>query len=237
MRRGGATGNRTPGPGLQPQARILDAAGGGRPPTLRTDAQAQVLALDVDEARCGASPEPAAPGAAQVRTADASEPSYWWDSKPFDAILLDAPAASGIVRRRGRALAAPRRTSSNSPNSKAVAHCAVALAQTGLTSLALLRFPRRGDTQSGISCTTARLLRPHRAIYARHAGTGSPRQFAVTRQLLLCGAAKVPHWMHQPPGCLSGVWSCRSAACWCRGPRHRPQVNPAEVTQLGGAQR
>ncbi len=38
----------------------------------------------------------------QARTlaADAGDPSAWWDGRPFDAILLDAPcSASGIVRR------------------------------------------------------------------------------------------------------------------------------------------
>src|SRR3954464_6322087 len=33
-------------------------------------------------------------------TADAAQPALWWDGRPFDAILLDAPCtASGIVRR------------------------------------------------------------------------------------------------------------------------------------------
>jgi 16S rRNA (cytosine967-C5)-methyltransferase len=36
----------------------------------------------------------------QVIAADAGEPQAWWDGRPFDAILLDAPCtASGIVRR------------------------------------------------------------------------------------------------------------------------------------------
>ena len=37
---------------------------------------------------------------ATVLTADASKPSDWWDSEPFDRILLDAPcSASGVIRR------------------------------------------------------------------------------------------------------------------------------------------
>jgi 16S rRNA (cytosine967-C5)-methyltransferase len=37
---------------------------------------------------------------ADVRQADARDTARWWDGKPFDAILLDAPcSASGIVRR------------------------------------------------------------------------------------------------------------------------------------------
>ena len=37
---------------------------------------------------------------AEVLVGDASRPNGWWDGRPFDAILLDAPCtASGIVRR------------------------------------------------------------------------------------------------------------------------------------------
>jgi 16S rRNA (cytosine967-C5)-methyltransferase len=35
-----------------------------------------------------------------LRTGDAGEPASWWDGKPFDRILLDAPcSASGVIRR------------------------------------------------------------------------------------------------------------------------------------------
>ena len=37
---------------------------------------------------------------AKLQVADARQTARWWDGKPFDAILLDAPcSASGIVRR------------------------------------------------------------------------------------------------------------------------------------------
>ncbi|MDH3746844.1 MAG: 16S rRNA (cytosine(967)-C(5))-methyltransferase RsmB [Gammaproteobacteria bacterium] len=37
---------------------------------------------------------------ATVRAGDASKPGEWWDKKPFDGILLDAPcSASGVIRR------------------------------------------------------------------------------------------------------------------------------------------
>jgi len=37
---------------------------------------------------------------AQLQVADAANPTQWWDGRPFDRILLDAPCtASGIVRR------------------------------------------------------------------------------------------------------------------------------------------
>ena len=37
---------------------------------------------------------------AKVIQSDASQPEQWWDSEPFDAILLDAPcSATGVIRR------------------------------------------------------------------------------------------------------------------------------------------
>lgn len=84
--------------------RILDAcaAPGGKTGHLLELADAEVIALEVDARRAqriqsnaqrlGLTP--------QVVTADASQPDTWWDGKPFDLILLDAPCtASGIVRR------------------------------------------------------------------------------------------------------------------------------------------
>ncbi len=84
--------------------RILDAcaAPGGKTGHLLELADAEVIALEVDARRAqriesnaqrlGLVP--------QVVTADASEPDAWWDGRPFDLVLLDAPCtASGIVRR------------------------------------------------------------------------------------------------------------------------------------------
>jgi 16S rRNA (cytosine967-C5)-methyltransferase len=84
--------------------RILDAcaAPGGKTAHLLDLADAQVVALDIDPARCARINDTLGRLnlKAQVIAGDASQPAAWWDGEPFDAILLDAPCtASGIVRR------------------------------------------------------------------------------------------------------------------------------------------
>ena len=84
--------------------RILDAcaAPGGKTGHLLELTDAEVVALEVDARRAqrissnvqrlGLSPT--------VIVADAGEVKTWWDGRPFDLVLLDAPCtASGIVRR------------------------------------------------------------------------------------------------------------------------------------------
>ncbi len=85
--------------------RILDACaapGGKTGHLLELCPQAQVLALDVDAARCERIHQNLQRLGlhAQVLAADAGQPAFWWDGVLFDAVLLDAPCtASGIVRR------------------------------------------------------------------------------------------------------------------------------------------
>jgi 16S rRNA (cytosine967-C5)-methyltransferase len=84
--------------------RLLDAcaAPGGKTAHLLELADAQVLALDVDPARCQRITQNLQRLGlqAQVRAADAADTASWWDGRPFDGILLDAPCtASGIARR------------------------------------------------------------------------------------------------------------------------------------------
>jgi 16S rRNA (cytosine967-C5)-methyltransferase len=92
------------GAGLSPAARVLDAcaAPGGKTAHLLELADLDVLALDIDEARLARVRDTLERLhlRATLRAGDASTPAAWWDGRPFDAILLDAPcSASGIVRR------------------------------------------------------------------------------------------------------------------------------------------
>lgn len=92
------------GAGLPPGARVLDAcaAPGGKTAHLLELADLDLLALDHDPLRLARVGETLARIGlrARLQAADAGEPSAWWDGRPFDAIVLDAPCtASGIVRR------------------------------------------------------------------------------------------------------------------------------------------
>jgi 16S rRNA (cytosine967-C5)-methyltransferase len=89
---------------LSSGARVLDAcaAPGGKTAQLLERADLDLLALDSDPQRV-----PRIHDTlhrlhlhAEVKAADARQTAVWWDGRPFDAILLDAPcSASGIVRR------------------------------------------------------------------------------------------------------------------------------------------
>ena len=90
----------TPGGAL----RVLDAcaAPGGKTAHLLELSEAQVIALDISQARGERIHETLRRLGlqAEVVIGDAAEPAGWWDGREFDAILLDAPCtASGIVRR------------------------------------------------------------------------------------------------------------------------------------------
>ena len=85
-------------------ARVLDAcaAPGGKTAQLLERADLEVLAIDRDPARLARVDAGLARLglAAATVAADAARPGDWWDGRPFEAILLDAPcSASGIVRR------------------------------------------------------------------------------------------------------------------------------------------
>jgi 16S rRNA (cytosine967-C5)-methyltransferase len=91
-----------------PGARVLDACaapGGKAAHLLERDPSLRLLALDVDPARLrsiAATFARLSIGAtAALRQADATDVGAWWDGRPFDAILLDAPcSATGVVRRQ-----------------------------------------------------------------------------------------------------------------------------------------
>ncbi len=94
-------------PKLPPGARVLDAcaAPGGKTAHLLELAELDLLALDSDPVRLGRVQDglnrlALNTGRLELKAADARQPRQWWDGRPFDAILLDAPCtASGIVRR------------------------------------------------------------------------------------------------------------------------------------------
>ncbi len=91
---------------LQPNQRVLDAccAPGGKTCHI-AEAQSQLdtlVAIDLEERRLARVRENMARLSvdAQVICGDATEPDTWWDKKPFDRILLDAPcSATGVIRR------------------------------------------------------------------------------------------------------------------------------------------
>jgi 16S rRNA (cytosine967-C5)-methyltransferase len=89
---------------LRPGLRVLDAcsAPGGKTAHILERTDCEVTALDIDPARLQRVDETLARVQlkATVRTGDARVPSGWWDEKPFDRILLDAPCSgTGVIRR------------------------------------------------------------------------------------------------------------------------------------------
>lgn len=90
---------------LQPGQRILDACaapGGKLTHILEIVPDADVTAIEKEEARLHLIRENLTrlKQSANLVCADAAETESWWDGKPFDRILLDAPcSATGVIRR------------------------------------------------------------------------------------------------------------------------------------------
>lgn len=89
---------------LRDGLRVLDAcaAPGGKTCHMLERAELDVLALERDHVRAASIDDNLRRLGlrCEVRTGDAGEPSTWWDGKPFDRILLDAPcSATGVIRR------------------------------------------------------------------------------------------------------------------------------------------
>lgn len=89
---------------LQAGQRVLDAcaAPGGKSAHILESANVDLMALDVDAARCaGIVRDQERLGlVAQVRAADCTALDTWWDGAAFERILADVPcSASGVARR------------------------------------------------------------------------------------------------------------------------------------------
>jgi 16S rRNA (cytosine967-C5)-methyltransferase len=88
-----------------PGARVLDACaapGGKAAHLLERDPRLELVALDVDGARLKSVQENFSRLGlhATILQGDAARPEDWWDNRPFDRILLDAPcSATGVIRR------------------------------------------------------------------------------------------------------------------------------------------
>jgi len=90
---------------LREGQRVLDAcaAPGGKSAHILETANVDLLALDREPARLPRLRENLSRLGlgAQVCSGDAGAPATWWDARPFDRILLDAPcSATGIIRRQ-----------------------------------------------------------------------------------------------------------------------------------------
>lgn len=84
--------------------RVLDAcaAPGGKTAHILELADCELLALDRDATRLKSVDDNLARLglAARTQAADAAQTDAWWDGRPYDRVLLDAPCtASGIIRR------------------------------------------------------------------------------------------------------------------------------------------
>ncbi|MDN3638012.1 16S rRNA (cytosine(967)-C(5))-methyltransferase RsmB [Simiduia curdlanivorans] len=84
--------------------RVLDCccAPGGKTLHLLQAAKVDVVAIDVEAKRLTRVRENLhrAKQQAKIICGDAAKPASWWDNKPFDHILLDAPcSATGVIRR------------------------------------------------------------------------------------------------------------------------------------------
>ena len=91
---------------VQPGHRVLDvcaAPGGKTAHILESQPQLkELVAVDIDESRMQRVSENLQRLNLQAKlvVGDAANPESWWDGKPFDRILLDAPcSALGVIRR------------------------------------------------------------------------------------------------------------------------------------------
>lgn len=90
---------------LTPNLHILDACaapGGKTTHLLEEEPSSNVIAIDIsaDRLRLVSENLNRLQLSATIKAADAANPSIWWDKRPFDRILLDAPCSgTGVIRR------------------------------------------------------------------------------------------------------------------------------------------
>ncbi|MEJ2059878.1 MAG: 16S rRNA (cytosine(967)-C(5))-methyltransferase RsmB [Gammaproteobacteria bacterium] len=91
---------------VRPGQRVLDAcaAPGGKTTHLLEQAggELELTAVDIDTGRLARVREnlDRLGLAVELKTGDAARPADWWDGRPYDRILLDAPcSATGVIRR------------------------------------------------------------------------------------------------------------------------------------------
>jgi len=90
---------------VHPGMRVLDACaapGGKAAHILERTPSARLVVLDIDGARLARVRENFVRLglAGEIVAGDADRPADWWDGRPFDRILLDAPcSATGVIRR------------------------------------------------------------------------------------------------------------------------------------------
>lgn len=168
-----------------PDARVLDAcaAPGGKAAHLaERDPSLRITALDVDARRVRRMQETFARLHLEIaaRTADACEPSRWWDGTPFDAILIDAPcSATGIVRRQPDVLLHRRESdiaALRATQARLLDALWPLLARGGAlvyATCSILRNENAGQIEAFLARTPRARLEPLDARYGRDTGFGA----------------------------------------------------------------
>lgn len=185
----------------RPGMRVLDAcaAPGGKTGHLleHTPGLAEVVAVDLEERRFGRVREnlERLGRTATLVAADVSRPESWWDGKPFDRILVDAPCSStGVIRRH--------------PDIKILRRPTDIAALSG-TQRAILEacFSMLAPGGRLIYATCSVLPAENQAVLAEFLGThrGNASAVPVTLAAQVPGAELTPNGVQLLPGAEAGT--------------------------------